>query len=228
MNHKHKILVVEDDAITGEMTVDVLKDEGYDVKLATTGKMAEQHAQRFEPDLILLDLGLPDIDGARLAKQLKKNIITTNALIVVLSARDDDLDIVLGLESYADDYLTKPYKPKMLTARLKAVLRRKQTQNNDQVIVLNDWELDQSTLSVRISDESIVLSKNEFDILYTLASYPNRIYSREQIVTLAKGEGYPITDRAIDMSIARIRKKLGDAGKYIETVRGAGYRLSLA
>ncbi|NRD72794.1 response regulator transcription factor [Shewanella sp. VB17] len=221
-----RILIIEDELIIREMTAELLEDEGYDVKTAADGKNGLYLAESFQPDLILLDLGLPDIDGAMVAKRLKKNNKTKHILIMVLSARNDDLDVVTGLESYADEYLTKPYKDKMLTARLKAVLRRNEPKEKIEQLEVGGIVLDALTFTVATPEGNIILSKTEFEILYVFAKNPNRVYSRGKIISFSRGEGYPVTDRAVDMHIARLRKKLGKRGCLIETVRGIGYRLT--
>ncbi|PCK01957.1 MAG: DNA-binding response regulator [Alteromonadaceae bacterium] len=221
---KTKILIIEDNDISREMIEEILTEEGYEVQSAATGTQGWSLAEKYDPDLILLDLGLPDIDGAQLAKRFRKTAKTKDILLIVLSARDSELDIVTGLECYADDYITKPFKDKMLTAHIKAVLRRKNTKDNTDLISINEITLNIATMTAKTEEGEIALSKTEFDILFALASKPERIYSRAQIITIVKGEDFPVTERAVDMSIARLRKKLGKAGEYIETVRGAGYR----
>lgn len=224
MKEKPKILIIEDNRIAREMSAEILEEEVYEVVTAENGENGLLAAREYLPDLILLDLGLPDMEGSQVARKLKRDPKTKDILILVLSARDDEYEIVSGLESFADDYITKPYKEKMLLARVKAVLRRKNGQK-ETILKVNDLVLNSATLTVDTVAKEVVLSKTEFDILYILASKPGWIYSRDQINSFLKGDDFIITDRAVDMSIARLRKKLGDAGRYIETVRGAGYRL---
>jgi len=224
MTEKFKILLVEDEKIAREITASILEQEGYDVITAETGGAALFLAEDVNPDLILLDLGLPDIDGAIVAKRIKKNPSTKDVFIIILSARDDDLEIVSGLESFADDYITKPFKEKILSARIKAVMRSKQLERKEEVIKINDLIIDLSSFSVSVSKYDIRLTKTEFNILYFLATKPNWVMSRDQIINFVRGDGYSISNKAIDMGIARVRKKLGEAGRYIETVRGVGYK----
>jgi len=224
MDNGLSILIIEDELITREMTKEILQELGYHVLTAENGKIGSVMAKHHLPDLILLDLGLPDIDGLEVAKSLKSDKETAEISILVLSARDDEHTIISGLESFADDYITKPFNESMLIARVKALLRRVQKAEPDSVIEINDLQLNRLNLSVTTPTTIINLSKTEFDILFLLASRPNCIYSREQIIANINGDDASIMERAIDMNIVRLRKKLGDSAQYIKTVRGVGYQ----
>ncbi len=230
MKDRHSILIIEDEPIAREIAAAVLEDKGHRVVKIENGKSGILYAIEFIPDLILLDLGLPDMDGAEIAKTLKRNQRTENIMILVLSSRDDDKDVIAGLEDYADDYITKPYKEEMLAARVAALLRRKNTFVKSTFIKHTSLKIDELVIDpaahqVEYRSKIIALSRTEFDILYILASRPGMIYTREQITSITKGDtAGTFTDRAVDMSISRIRTKLQDARDYIETVRGTGYR----
>lgn len=203
-----------------------LERDGYKVETVTTGEAAVRAARENVPDLILLDLMLPGMDGFDVCRILKndKNVMKTP--IVMLTAKGEDSDIVAGLELGADDYITKPFSPRVLIARVKAVLRRdsKVKEGKSPLIKVDEMEIDTVRHRVAVSGESIDLTATEFDILVYLARRPGWVFTRSQIINGVKGDDYPVTDRSVDVQILNLRKKLGDAGVNIETVRGVGYR----
>jgi two-component system phosphate regulon response regulator PhoB len=174
----------------------------------------------------VLDLMLPGIDGLEVARQLKQDLKTAGIPIVMLTAKGEEADIVTGLELGADDYITKPFSPRVLIARIKAVLRRQSTQpkDPDQILNIGYLTIDSGRRAVSAAGNNVDLTFSEFEILLYLAARPGWVFTRSQIVDAVRGDNYPVTDRSVDVQIAGLRKKLGLHGDYIETVRGVGYR----
>jgi two-component system phosphate regulon response regulator PhoB len=191
-----------------------------------TGEDALREARANPPDLILLDLLLPRVDGLDVCRALKADSRTRGVPLVMLTAKGDDADHVLGLELGADDYVTKPFSPRVLTARIKAVLRRRAAEDDagDQVITAHELVIHPGRHEVLASGVPLVLTLTEFRLLQFLAQRPGWAFSRSQIVDAVKGDDYPVTERSVDVQVAGLRKKLGRLGGYIETVRGVGYR----
>jgi two-component system phosphate regulon response regulator PhoB len=223
---KEKILVVDDEEDILELLQFNLTREGYQVGSAATGEDALKAARSELPDLIVLDLMLPGIDGLEVTKLLKSDTNTSTIPIVMLTAKGDEADIVTGLELGADDYITKPFSPRVVAARIKAVLRREGHVRDDQseVLRVHDLVIHPGRHEVLIDGEPVQLTFTEFRILNFLARRPGWVFTRSQIVDAVRGEEYYVTDRSVDVQIVGLRKKLGPAGKYIETVRGVGYR----
>jgi len=223
---RERILLVDDEEDILNLVKYNLERDGYKVETVTTGEAAVRAARENVPDLILLDLMLPGMDGFDVCRILKndKNVMKTQ--IVMLTAKGEDSDIVAGLELGADDYITKPFSPRVLIARVKAVLRRdsKVKEGKSPLIKVDEMEIDTVRHRVAVSGESIDLTATEFDILVYLARRPGWVFTRSQIINGVKGDDYPVTDRSVDVQILNLRKKLGDAGVNIETVRGVGYR----
>jgi two-component system phosphate regulon response regulator PhoB len=223
---KEKVLVVDDEEDILELIRYNLTREGYHVTGVASGEQALKTIQFDSPDLILLDLMLPGIDGLEVARRIKGSPRSRTIPIVMLTAKGEEADVVAGLELGADDYLTKPFSPRILQARIKAVLRRKMDRAEDphRVITVNGMVIHPGRRSVTINDQPVDLTYTEFQVLYFLASRPGWVFTRSQIVDAVRGEDYPVTDRAVDVQIVGLRKKLGAAGASIETVRGVGYR----
>ncbi|MBD3348434.1 MAG: response regulator [Candidatus Eisenbacteria bacterium] len=223
---KKSVLAVEDDKDILELISYNLEREGFDVIAIGTGEEALRSARSRTPDVILLDLMLPGMDGLEVCRELRGDPKTKGIPIVIVSAKGEEADIVTGLELGADDYVTKPFSPKVLVARVRAVLRRKEkgVPTDDEVLRVHDIVIHPGRHEVLVGNERVDLTFTEFRILHTLARRPGWVYTRYQIVASIHGEHYPVTDRAVDVQIAGLRKKLGDAGEYIETVRGVGYR----
>jgi two-component system phosphate regulon response regulator PhoB len=196
------------------------------VEGCTTGADALERVKKAFPDLIVLDLMLPNIDGLDVCRLLKRNGKTGHIPIVILTARGEDADIVTGLELGADDYITKPFSPRVLVARIRAVLRRKRNLSEEGagILKINDLLIDPARYEVLSHGRAVELTVTEFAILHLLARRPGWVFTRSQIITNVKGEYYPVTDRSVDVQIVGLRKKLGLASKHIETVRGVGYR----
>ena len=225
---KERILVVDDEEDILELVTYNLTREGYHIKGATTGEAALKKIQSESFDLIVLDLMLPGIDGLEVTKSLKNNPKTRNIPIVMLTAKGDEADIVTGLELGADDYITKPFSPRVLIARVRAVIRRvsEEPQDETSVLRIHELEIDPGRRSVLAGGKPIDLTFTEFQVLLILARRPGWVFTRGQIVDAVRGSDYPVTDRSVDVQIVGLRKKLETFGKYIETVRGVGYRFS--
>ncbi|MFH1932908.1 MAG: response regulator transcription factor [Pseudomonadota bacterium] len=223
---KEKILIVDDEEDILELLRFNLLREGYNVSCAASGEEALRLAQSEIPDLLVLDLMLPGIDGLEVTKILKSDSRTKDIPIVMLTAKGEEADIVTGLELGADDYITKPFSPRVLVARVRAVLRRKVKEYKEETPVLriHDIVIHPGRHEVLINGKPVQLTLTEFGILEYLARRPGWVFTRNQIVDAVKGEDYYVTDRSVDVQIVGLRKKLGAAGTYIETVRGVGYR----
>jgi len=223
---KEKILVVDDEEDILELVRYNLVREGYVVLCALSGEDALRTAVAEPVDLVVLDLMLPGIDGLEVARRLKQNSETQDMPIVMLTAKGEEADVVSGLELGADDYVTKPFSPRILIARIKAVIRRRSGDAEPESEVLNVRELSihPGRRHVTASGNSLDLTYTEFQVLYFLARRPGWVFTRSQIVDAVRGDDYPVTDRSVDVQIVGLRKKLGPLGKYIETVRGVGYR----
>jgi two-component system phosphate regulon response regulator PhoB len=203
-----------------------LVKEGYQVTGALTGEEALRKARSASFDLIVLDLMLPGIDGLEVTKKLKSNEKTQDIPIVMLTAKGEEADIVTGLELGAEDYITKPFSPRILIARVRTALRRKvgKPEDGSAVVQIHDLEIHPGRRSVAVKGKPVELTYTEFQVLYLLARRPGWVFTRSQIVDAVRGDDYPVTDRSVDVQIVGLRKKLGLYGDYIETVRGVGYR----
>lgn len=223
---KGRILVVDDEEDILELVRYNLTREGYEVEGLTTGEQALTKVREQPPDLIVLDLMLPGIDGLEVCRLLKNNAETEHIPIVMLTAKGEDADIVVGLELGADDYITKPFSPRVLVARVKAALRRRKRASAKEpaVIATHDLLIHPGRREVLVSGKPVQLTATEFAVLYLLARRPGWVFTRNQIINHVKGDDYPVTDRSVDVQVSGLRKKLGPAGAYIETVRGIGYR----
>ena len=226
MVSKENILVVDDEEDILELVRFNLSRDGYQVSCAATGEQALDLARSKTPGLIVLDLMLPGMDGLEVARHLKDNPKTRDVPLVMLTAKGEEADIVTGLELGADDYVTKPFSPRVLSARVKAVLRRraKEPPKGDVSFQAGELEIHPRRHEVLVKGKPVSLTLSEFRILDYLARRPGLVFTRFQIVDAVRGEDYPVTDRSVDVHIVGLRKKLGSAGKYIETVRGVGYR----
>ena len=223
---KEKILVVDDEEDILELVRYNLAREGYSVSCATSGEKALKASLSEPVDLIILDLMLPGIDGLEVARRLRENSATRETPIVMLTAKGEEADIVTGLELGADDYVTKPFSPRILIARVKAVIRRRSgaSEAENEVLTIRELSIHTGRRHVTAKGRSLDLTYTEFQVLYFLARRPGWVFTRSQIVDAVRGDDYPVTDRSVDVQIVGLRKKLGPLGKYIETVRGVGYR----
>jgi two-component system, OmpR family, alkaline phosphatase synthesis response regulator PhoP len=229
---KQSVLVVEDEEDIRELVSYHLLKEGYKVASVASGEEALDTALAEPPDIIVLDVMLPGIDGMAVCQKLRTNPKTAGVVIMMLTAKGEEADIVRGLNLGANDYVTKPFSPRVLVARVRAALRRTPVAEPEEVpdaeeekiIEIRDVVIHPGRHEVRVGGAAVVLSSTEFRMLYLLASKPGWVFSRQQILDGVHGDKYAITDRAVDVQIVGLRKKLGRAGKNIETVRGVGYR----
>ena len=223
---RKSILIVEDEEDIQQLVAYNLAKEGFDTTGVLSGEEAIVKARESQPDLIVLDLLLPGMDGLEVCRQLKKNEKTSAIPIVMLTAKREDADIVAGLELGADDYVTKPFSPRVLVSRVRAVLRRVEMISVDErgPIRVHEILVDPDRHLVTVNGESVDLTATEFAILLFLARQPGWVFSRNQIIDAVRGQSYAVTERSVDVQIVGLRKKLGNAGRYIETVRGVGYR----
>ncbi len=220
------ILAVEDDPDILELIRYNLEREGYRVECVKSGEKGLKAAGDSVPDLVLLDIMLPGMDGLEMCRRLKSRPETAGIPIVMLTAKNEDIDIVTGLELGADDYIAKPFSPRVLIARIRAVLRRRSRgkPRPEDVIDSGDLRIHPGRHVVEVGKKKIELTSTEFRILHCLASRPGWVFTRYQIVDAVHGRDYPVLDRSVDVQIVSLRKKLGRAGELIETVRGVGYR----
>jgi two-component system phosphate regulon response regulator PhoB len=221
-----RVLVVEDDEDILELVKYNLAKEGYKPACVTCGEEALKHVRAKLPDLIVLDLMLPGVDGLEVCKHIRSDPKTQHLPIVMLTAKGEEADVVTGLELGADDYITKPFSPRVLIARVRAVLRRRAKEPADETstIQAHDLLIHPGRHEVLFKGKAVEMTFTEFRILHLLARRPGWVFTRDQIVDAARGVDYPVTGRSVDVHIVSLRKKLGAAGKYIETVRGIGYR----
>jgi len=222
-----RVLVVDDEEDILELVGYNLEKEGYRVERAASGEEALRAARSRPPDLIVLDLMLPGMGGLEACKILKHGEATSHVPIVMLTAKGEEADIVTGLELGADDYVTKPFSPRVLVARIRAVLRRRAAEPPDEATPLNVGELSihPGRHEVLVRGESVELTATEFRILHFLARRPGWVFTRYQIVDGAQGPDAMVTDRSVDVHMVSLRRKLGPLSDQIETVRGVGYRL---
>jgi two-component system phosphate regulon response regulator PhoB len=204
-----------------------LAKEGHSITCVDTGEKAVDSVQRKLPDLIVLDLMLPGIDGLEVCRRLKRDLNTRDVPIIMLTAKSEERDVIRGLDGGADDYITKPFSPRVLLARVKSLLRRKDVELRSQqetTIQIRDLIIHPGRHEVTLQGNQLKLTYTEFALLQFLTKRPGWAYTRSQIVDAVKGEDYPVTERSVDVQVAGLRKKLGVFGSNIETVRGVGYR----
>jgi phosphate regulon transcriptional regulator PhoB len=225
---KPLIVVVEDETDIQDIIAYNLKREGYDVLTASRGDQGLSLIQGKNPDLVILDIMLPGVDGLTICQQLRAETKTKALPIIILSAKEEESDVVIGLGLGADDYIPKPFSPRELLARVKAVLRRstaRESQQQDQ-IRRGDLIIDIDRHQVSLQGTPLKLTATEFKLLMVLASHPGRAFSREQLLNRVVGDAVVVVDRNIDVHIRSVRKKLGTQTGLIETVRGVGYRFA--
>jgi len=230
--NKKTILIVEDEEDIQQLVGFNLIKAGFQVEYADSGEQGLEKIARQHPDLILLDLMLPGMDGMEVSRVLRSDNKTAEIPIIMLTAKGEESDIIDGLEVGADDYITKPFSPKILVSRVKAVLRRKvksvipEPQERGSVIKTESIVINPGRYEVTVDDQPVNLTPTEFGILQLLAKRPGWVFSRQQIIDEVRGYDYMITPRAIDVQVFSLRKKMGEAGRKIETVRGIGYRFN--
>ena len=226
MAGKH-ILIVEDEEDIAELLEYNLERQGYDPQAVYTGEDGLKQAREGMPDLILLDLMLPKLSRIEVCRSLKADPETAKIPVIMLTAKGEEEDIVAGFDAGADDYVTKPFRPKVLLARVKAVLRRgaaTRLREND-ILEMDGISIHPGRHEVQVDGKKVDLTRTEFLILQFLASRPGWVFTRGQIVRAVHGDDYPVTGRSVDVQVAALRKKLGDAGNQVQTVRGVGYKM---
>ena len=228
---RERVLVVDDERDILELVKYNLDKEGYQVTVVATGEDALAAARTRLPDIVILDLMLPGVDGLEVCRRLKADPTTRAIPIVMLTAKGDEADVVTGLELGASDYVTKPFSPRVLTARIRAVLRRGDASEGDEATLrIKELTIRPGRHQVLVDEQPVELTATEFRILLFLARRPGWVFTRQQIVDAAQGDDAFVsdrfvTDRSVDVHIVSLRRKLGSAGATIETVRGVGYRL---
>jgi len=226
-----RVLVVEDEPDLQTLLATSLGREGFEIDLANSGEQAIRLAQSRRPRLVLLDLMLPGMDGLEVYRQLRAEPETAGIPVVIVSARTEDADVVTGLELGADDYVSKPFSLRVLMARVRAVLRRREEAGSASVEDakhaqrVHELSIDPDRYEVRVAGELVELTATEFRLLSLLARRPGQVHRREQIIEQIHGQSGVVTDRSVDVLVVGLRRKLGEAGRHIETVRGVGYRL---
>ncbi len=219
------ILVVEDEESIRTLITLNLQAAGYTVEEAKDGTQALEKIKSVKPDLVLLDWMLPGLDGLDVLRSLKADPVFATLPVIMLTAKSEEHDIVLGLEMGAADYITKPFSNKVLIARIRAILRRGDAAPPEENIRYAGLVLTPGQRRAELEGAELSLTASEFDVLALLAARPGHVYTRAQIVARTKGDDYPVTDRAVDVQIVALRRKLGDFGERLETVRGVGYRM---
>ena len=222
-----KVLIIEDEKAVREMLCFTLKNNGFEILEADDSNSALDALKENEINLILLDWMLPGKQGIEISKLLRSSSETKNIPIIMLTAKSDESDKVLGLESGADDYITKPFSPKELVARIKALLRRTAPQKDMEVVKYGNITLNPMTHKVTDGENNVELGPTEFKLLHFFMTHPERVFSRSQLLDLVWGRNIYVEERTVDVHILRLRKSfVSDSSKCIQTVRGAGYRMS--
>ena len=222
-----KILIIEDEKAVREMLRFTLKNNGFEILEAEDSNSALDILKKNNINLILLDWMLPGKEGIEIARNIRTSGDTKDIPIIMLTAKSDESDKILGLESGADDYVTKPFSPKELIARIKALLRRTAPQKDMKVVKYGNITLNPMTYKVTDAESNIALGPTEFKLLHFFMTHPERVYSRSQLLDLVWGRNIYVEERTVDVHILTLRKSLSsDSSKYIQTVRGAGYRMS--
>ncbi|MDB4089206.1 response regulator transcription factor [Flavobacteriales bacterium] len=217
----HKILLVDDDEDILDLLEYNLTKEGYSVETAMNGKLAVEKAIKFIPDLIIMDVMMPEMDGIEACAEIRQNALLSNTIITFLTARSEDYSQIAGFDAGADDYITKPIKPKVLFSKIKGLLRRN-TKETNKVELSSNMFIDREKYVVMQNGIEISLPKKEFELISLLMSRPNNVFTREKIFSSVWGEDIVVGDRTIDVHIRKLREKIGE--DYIKTVKGVGYK----
>jgi len=218
----NKILLVDDDPDILEIISYSLENEGYSVYKAMNGLQAIEIAEKVTPDLIIMDLMMPEMNGVEACEQIRKSTKLNNVIITFLSARSEDFSQIAGFDAGADDYITKPIRPKVLLSKIKALLRRNKSDIDAPVIQINDLIIDRSRYLVNLKGIEISLPRKEFELLYLLTSSPNTVFTRNKILDAVWGRDVIVGDRTIDVHIRKLREKIGDSS--FKTIKGVGYK----
>ena len=218
------VFIVEDDEDINELLVYNLKKEGFKVKSFINSVDALEALKKEKPDIILLDIMLPDIDGLEFCKIVRSDKNTAHIPIIMLTAKSTEIDKIVGLELGADDYITKPFSFRELVARIKAVLRRSQKKSSEKIIKIGDLTIDTESFEVNIKNEKLNLTSKEFKLLLLFVKNQNKVFSREEILDKVWKDDYDVYDRTVDVYVKHLREKLREYRKCIKTVRGIGYK----
>ncbi len=223
-NMPPKILIVDDEPDILEFIKYLLEREDYQVETASNGTEAILKSKSFKPELILMDVMMPVMDGIEACRQIKLHPESKNTFIMFLTARSEEYSEIAGFEAGADDYINKPVKPRVLLSRIKAILKRGKNPDYEQVtLTIGDLIIDRTSYSVSVEGKKMVLPKKEFDLLFLLATKPGKVFTREKILSEVWGDDVYVVDRTIDVHIRKIREKIGE--KLISTIKGVGYKL---
>ncbi|WP_250629999.1 response regulator transcription factor [Rhodoflexus caldus] len=228
MTKAHKVMVVDDEPDILELLTYNLEKEGYEVKTATNGKKAVTLAQSFQPELILMDIMMPVMDGVEACRQIREMPEMRNTFIIFLTARSEEYSEVAAFDTGADDYLTKPIKPRALMSRINAIFRResqKTSSEESNLIEVGDLSIDRTSYTLYKGDNQIALPKKEFELLFFLASNPDKVYNRDELLQNIWGNDVYVLARTVDVHIRRIREKIGE--HYIKTIKGVGYKFEI-
>lgn len=225
-----RVLVVEDEQTLAKVVASYLERDGHEVVCAFDGPTAVEEARRRPPDVVVLDLGLPGLDGVEVCRQLR---LFSNCYVIMVTARSDEVDKLVGLGVGADDYVTKPVSPRELVARVRAMLRRPRTGTaaapvDEPPRVFGPLRIDVAARDVHVDDRSVELTRTEFDLLAALSARPRMAFSRQQLIDAVWGEGWVGDEHLVDVHVGHLRRKLGDdpaAPRFVRTVRGVGYRM---
>ena len=219
-----RALVVDDEPPLVDLVRSYLEHEGFEVAGAYDGETAVELARRFDPQVIVLDLMLPGMDGLEVCRRIRS---FSDAYIVMLTARTEELDKIVGLSTGADDYITKPFSPRELVARVRAMLRRPRAETAGETVVrhVGDVQIDPAAREVTLLGEPVALTRLEFDLLETLAAQPRVVFTRRQLLDRIWGEDWFGDEHVVDVHVAKLRRKLGEGGDIVRTVRGVGFRI---
>jgi two-component system, OmpR family, alkaline phosphatase synthesis response regulator PhoP len=221
----HKVLVVDDEEPILELLKYNLEKEGYDVKTASDGLKAVEIAKRFIPDLVLLDIMMPKMDGVETCRLIREIPEMQKSYVVFLTARAEEYSEVAAFDVGADDYITKPIKPRALMSRITALFRRDLKQNSpSSIITIGDLTIDRGSYTIKLKNKEIILPKKEFELLYFLAQNPNKVYTREDLLHNIWGTDVYVLARTVDVHIRKVREKIGE--EYITTIKGVGYKFT--
>ena len=220
-----KVLLVDDDPDILELLAYNFNKEGFTTRTAENGLLGIRVAEEFLPDIILMDIMMPVMDGIEAGRIIKQNKALKNTFLIFLTARNEEYSEVAAFEMGADDYITKPVKPRALMSRIKAILQRNTVEKIDESdIVLENFTINRQKYSITIKDQTWTLPKKEFDLLMFFVNHQNRVYTREEILMNVWGKGVHVTERTVDVHIRKIREKIGE--DYIQTIKGVGYLFS--
>jgi two-component system alkaline phosphatase synthesis response regulator PhoP len=222
MSKRNRVLVVDDEPDILELLQYNLEKEGYEVESATNGKEAVEAAKKFAPQLILMDIMMPKMDGIEACRQIRQNAKLKEVFIIFLTSRSEEFSEIAAFESGANDFITKPIKPRALMSRVSAAFRREAVEQKNEIIKMGELSIDKESYTVLKNGEKIVLPKKEFELLYFLCKNPNRVYGREELLKNIWGSDVYVVARTVDVHIRKIREKIGE--DLIKTVKGIGYK----